>query len=118
LNDNSAFYFSGSVINMQVVKSNQSTPILQCHGDADPLVTHEFGKMASEMISTFNNHLQFKTYPGLAHCYCPQVFVFCSLPLLVVFVFQTTWCYTNAMTVTVTTTVVVVVVVVTVSKYS
>jgi len=61
------------LLTVQVVKSNQLTPILQCHGDADPLVTHEFGKMASDLISTFNNHLQFKTYRGLTHRYCLQV---------------------------------------------
>jgi len=58
---------------LQVVKSNQSTPVLQCHGDADPLVTYDFGKMASELVGTFNNHLQFKSYRGLAHSYCYQV---------------------------------------------
>jgi len=56
-----------------VVKSNQSTPILQCHGEADRLVAHGFGKMSSELISSFNSRLQFKSYPGLAHWFCDQV---------------------------------------------
>lgn len=55
-----------------VVKSNQLVPILQCHGDADHLVTHEFGKMASQVISSFNDRLQFKSYPGLGHWYSQQ----------------------------------------------
>jgi len=56
-----------------VVKSNQSVPVLQCHGDADHLVSHELGKMASQVIGSFNDRLQFKSYSGLGHWYCPQV---------------------------------------------
>ena len=67
---------------LQVVKSNQLTPILQCHGDADPLVTYEFGKMASQMIGTFNSCLQFKSYPGLVHSYCYLVLSFFSISCL------------------------------------
>jgi len=62
------------------VKSNQSTPILQCHGDADHLVNHGFGKMSSQLISCFNDRLQFKSYPGLDHCYCDQVL--CSFTVI------------------------------------
>jgi len=58
---------------VQVVKSNQSTPILQCHGDADHLVSHGLGKMSSQLISSFNDRLHFKSYPGLDHCYSDQV---------------------------------------------
>lgn len=61
------------VIKCQAVKSNQSTPILQGHGEADPLVSHEFGKMVSQLISSFNDHMEFKSYPGLVHIVSSQV---------------------------------------------
>jgi len=55
------------------VNSNQSTPVLQCHGDADKLVAYEFGKMASQLIGGFNSHLQFNLYRDLGHTYNFQV---------------------------------------------
>lgn len=57
----------------KVVKSNQATPILQCHGQDDMLVAHSFGSMTSQLIHTFNNQLQFKSYPGLGHSSCEEV---------------------------------------------
>lgn len=55
-----------------VVKANQATPILQCHGQDDSLVVHSFGKMTSELIKAFNPNIVFKTYAGMDHSSCDQ----------------------------------------------
>lgn len=54
------------------MKSNKTTPVLQCHGDADPTVKYEGGVMTSELIKSFNpkNH-EFKTFRGMGHSFCP-----------------------------------------------
>ena len=57
----------------QVVKSNQATPIFQGHGEDDMLVAFSFGNMTSQLVSSFNNQLQFKSYPGLGHSSCEEV---------------------------------------------
>jgi len=49
------------------VKANEATPVLQCHGDADPLVSPSFGAMTSQLISTFNSNIKFKTYKDMGH---------------------------------------------------
>ena len=56
------------------MKSNKTTPVLQCHGDADPTVKYEGGVMTSELIKSFNpkNH-EFKTFRGMGHSFCPGV---------------------------------------------
>lgn len=54
------------------VKANQSTQILQCHGQDDSLVAHSFGKMTSELIRSFDPNIQFKTYAGMDHSSCDQ----------------------------------------------
>lgn len=54
------------------VKANQETPILQCHGDSDSLVAPSFGLMTSQLISSFNSHMQFKTYRGMEHSSCDE----------------------------------------------
>ena len=56
-----------------MVKSNQATPIFQCHGEDDPLVAYSFGAMTSQLIGSFNNQSQFKSYPGLGHSSCEEV---------------------------------------------
>jgi lysophospholipase-2 len=46
---------------------------LQCHGDSDGLVAHSFGAMTSQLISSFNSNVQFKTYRGMDHSSCDEV---------------------------------------------
>lgn len=52
----------------QAMKWHSGTPVLQCHGEADPMVPFTFGKMSAELMKSFSstNH-EFKTYPGLGH---------------------------------------------------
>lgn len=45
-----------------------STPILQCHGDIDPMVSIEWSKLSTKFIQQMGfSNIQFKTYPGLSH---------------------------------------------------
>ena len=72
-NDMTWYISSNMHLCSKAVKSNQATPMLQCHGEDDMLVAHSFGSMTSQLISTFNNQLQFKSYPGLGHSSCEEV---------------------------------------------
>nr|XP_056709965.1 acyl-protein thioesterase 1 isoform X2 [Euleptes europaea] len=51
---------------------NKDIPILQCHGDCDPLVPLMFGSLTSEMLKTMLNpaNVTFKTYSGMMHSSC------------------------------------------------
>ena len=42
-------------------------PILQCHGDCDPVVPTKWGQMTSVLLKKFLKNHEFKTYRGLAH---------------------------------------------------
>ncbi|XP_042319876.1 acyl-protein thioesterase 1 [Sceloporus undulatus] len=51
---------------------NKDTPILQCHGDRDPLVPLMFGSVTSETLKSMINpgNVTFKTYSGMMHSSC------------------------------------------------
>ncbi|XP_033841712.1 acyl-protein thioesterase 1 [Periophthalmus magnuspinnatus] len=53
---------------------NKDMHVLQCHGNADPVVNYAFGKMTAEKMQTLINpaNYTFKTYPDLSHCSCPK----------------------------------------------
>lgn len=55
----------------EAAAGNLDTPILQCHGDSDPVVSFKFGQMTSVMLKKFASNVDFKTYPGLQHNSCP-----------------------------------------------
>lgn len=57
--------------------ANKDTPLLQCHGDADPLVPFIFGSQTSEKMKTLVNpaNITFKSYRGLPHSACPEEMV-------------------------------------------
>ncbi|XP_078677232.1 acyl-protein thioesterase 1-like isoform X1 [Branchiostoma floridae x Branchiostoma belcheri] len=46
---------------------NNQAPILQCHGDADPVVPYKFGQMTRSVLAKYCNNYTFKTYPGMMH---------------------------------------------------
>ncbi|XP_019960214.1 acyl-protein thioesterase 2 [Paralichthys olivaceus] len=54
--------------------SKKNLPILQCHGEADVMIPKQFGNMTADKLQSIVNPqmITFKTYPGLAHCSCPQ----------------------------------------------
>ena len=47
--------------------SNVEVPILQAHGDCDPVVPYRWGQLTSTTIKNFVKKHEFKTYKGLAH---------------------------------------------------
>lgn len=49
--------------------------MLQCHGDADPMVPFVFGAQTAEKMKSLVNpsNITFKTYRGLSHGACPEV---------------------------------------------
>uniref|UniRef100_A0A671L446 palmitoyl-protein hydrolase n=1 Tax=Sinocyclocheilus anshuiensis TaxID=1608454 RepID=A0A671L446_9TELE len=53
---------------------NKDTPILQCHGEMDPMIPVQFGAMTAEKLKTIISpqNVTFRTYPGLMHSSCPQ----------------------------------------------
>lgn len=52
----------------------KNIPILQCHGDCDPMVPKEFGELTSRLIKTVVNPdlVFFKCFCNLSHSSCPQ----------------------------------------------
>ncbi|KAG7488549.1 hypothetical protein MATL_G00035110 [Megalops atlanticus] len=54
--------------------SNKDMHILQCHGEADPLVPMVFGCLTVEKLKGLVNpaNVNFKTYPRMPHSSCPQ----------------------------------------------
>jgi len=43
--------------------ANQDTKIFMGHGDADPVVRYEWGKLSSEKLKEWDYSVDFKTYP-------------------------------------------------------
>ena len=62
--------------NFQVASANKDIPILLCHGDSDPLVSPDIGKLTKEKMGAFVPNITAKIYRGLGHSSSPQV----SLP--------------------------------------
>lgn len=57
--------------------ANKDMPVLQCHGDADPLVPCMFGSQTAEKMKSLINpsNITFKSYRGLPHSACPEEMV-------------------------------------------
>ncbi|XP_030635915.1 acyl-protein thioesterase 1 isoform X4 [Chanos chanos] len=57
-----------------VIGSNKELAVLQCHGEADPLVPLMFGRLTVEKLKTLLNpaNITFKTYPRMPHSACPE----------------------------------------------
>ncbi|XP_010883854.1 acyl-protein thioesterase 1 [Esox lucius] len=54
--------------------ANKEMNVLQCHGEADPLVPVTFGCLTVEKLKTLCNpsNITFKTYPRMPHSACPE----------------------------------------------
>jgi len=61
-----------ALTNPQTTKYNTGVPVLQCHGEADPMVSPRWGDMTHQCIKAFNPQAVFKTYPGVGHSSSPQ----------------------------------------------
>lgn len=48
-------------------KSPDALPVLQCHGDADPIVPYRVGQMSAAALKGFMKTTTFNTYRGLSH---------------------------------------------------
>ncbi|XP_033230298.1 acyl-protein thioesterase 2 [Belonocnema kinseyi] len=46
---------------------NKDTPLLQCHGDCDPIVPYKWGQMTATLLKQFMTQTEFKTYGGVMH---------------------------------------------------
>lgn len=50
-----------------------STPILQCHGDSDPLVPQQWSFMSVKLLQSMGfKHVDYKLYNGLMHSSCEE----------------------------------------------
>ncbi|CAG5106719.1 Similar to LYPLA1: Acyl-protein thioesterase 1 (Pongo abelii) [Cotesia congregata] len=51
---------------------NKNIPVLQCHGDCDPIVPYKWGQMTASLLKQFMSQVEFKTYSGMMHSSCDQ----------------------------------------------
>ncbi|CAH1115398.1 unnamed protein product [Psylliodes chrysocephalus] len=47
--------------------NSDSLPILQCHGDCDPVVPYKWGQMTASVLKTMIRNIDFRSYRGLTH---------------------------------------------------
>ncbi|KAI9489413.1 Phospholipase/carboxylesterase/thioesterase [Zychaea mexicana] len=52
--------------------ANKKTPVMMCHGDADPVVKYSFGRDSAGLLEKLGYNVKFNTYPGLVHSASPQ----------------------------------------------
>jgi len=64
-------------ISFQALSANRDIPVFQGHGDSDPLVPHQWGKLTAEFVKQMTSHHTFNTYPGMMHQSCPEVHYSC-----------------------------------------
>jgi len=48
-------------------KCPNDIPVLQCHGDCDPIVPYKWGQMTTSLLKTLLKSPEFKSYRGLMH---------------------------------------------------
>ncbi|KZC14745.1 Acyl-protein thioesterase 1 [Dufourea novaeangliae] len=51
---------------------NRNTPLLQCHGNCDPIVPYRWGQMTASYLKQFMTQTEFKTYGGMMHTSCDE----------------------------------------------
>ena len=51
---------------------NREVPVLQCHGDCDPVVPYKWGQMTSTLLKKLLAKHDFKTFKGLGHSSSPD----------------------------------------------
>lgn len=56
----------------QAISMQKGTPVLQGHGDADPVVPFMFGKLTNSLLQENGVKTDFKSYSGMAHSSCDQ----------------------------------------------
>lgn len=48
---------------------NRNTPLLQCHGNCDPIVPYRWGQMTASYLKQFMTLTEFRTYRGMMHTF-------------------------------------------------
>ncbi|XP_039284367.1 acyl-protein thioesterase 1 [Nilaparvata lugens] len=51
----------------QAAIGNREMPILQCHGNCDPIVPYKWGQMTASVLKTFVKQVEFRTYQCMMH---------------------------------------------------
>lgn len=51
---------------------NRDTPVLQCHGDCDPIVPYKLGQLTASILKQFMTRTELRTYRGMMHTSCDQ----------------------------------------------
>lgn len=51
---------------------NENTPIIQGHGDCDPIVPYKWGQLTASIIKSFAKQSEFKTYKEMMHSASPE----------------------------------------------
>ncbi|ODV95685.1 hypothetical protein PACTADRAFT_34239 [Pachysolen tannophilus NRRL Y-2460] len=70
----SGFVNIPNVVKELIKNANVDTPILQCHGTADPVVNYNVGEQTYDFYKKnlgFTDYI-FKTYPGMGHSTCDE----------------------------------------------
>jgi lysophospholipase-2 len=52
--------------------NNKDVPILQTHGDSDPIVPLRWGQLTSELLKKVMTNYEFKVYKGMQHSSCEE----------------------------------------------
>ncbi|XP_014218449.1 acyl-protein thioesterase 1 [Copidosoma floridanum] len=55
-----------------IAKGNKDTPVLQCHGDCDPIVPYKWGQATATALKQFMTNTEFKTYREVMHASCDE----------------------------------------------
>ena len=66
---------------LQALVANKDTPILQCHGEADPMVNFDYGRLTAQALRALTSKHVFKSYPGMGHSSCQEVIIILTLLL-------------------------------------
>jgi len=56
----------------KLTDASKKTPILHCHGDADPIVSHAWGTATRDLLLSHGIEVEFKAYPGMGHSACNE----------------------------------------------
>ncbi|XP_020288084.1 acyl-protein thioesterase 1 isoform X3 [Pseudomyrmex gracilis] len=51
---------------------NRNTPLIQCHGDIDPIVPYRWGQITASLLKQFMSNTEFKTYRGMMHTFSQE----------------------------------------------
>ncbi|KAH7238655.1 Phospholipase/carboxylesterase/thioesterase [Fusarium tricinctum] len=50
--------------------ANRQTPVMMFHGEADPIVPCQRGKLSADLLKGLGYDVKWKTYPGMQHSAC------------------------------------------------